>query len=100
MTMVQEFPKKEIEEKNRVLESAIKLSDVRDDIIDFFRKRIFLHKASAFRTKEKELEEESEKNKVEKIKDDYNKFFTYTEDESTGTIFSLNIIFILQYLVL
>ena len=40
MTMVQEFQKK-IEEKNRVLESAIKLSDARDDIIDLFRKGIF-----------------------------------------------------------
>ena len=38
--MVQEFQKK-IEEKNRVLESAIKLSDARDDIIDLFRKGIF-----------------------------------------------------------
>ena len=35
MTMVQEFQKK-IEEKNRVLESAIKLSDARDNIIDLF----------------------------------------------------------------
>ena len=35
MTMVKEFQKK-IEEKNRVLESAIKLSDARDNIIDLF----------------------------------------------------------------
>ena len=40
MTMVQEFQKK-IEEKNRVLESAIKLSDARDNIIDLFKKGTF-----------------------------------------------------------
>ena len=35
MNMVQEF-KKKIEEKNRVLEFARKLSDARDDLIGFF----------------------------------------------------------------
>ena len=47
MTMVQEFQKK-IEEKNRVLESAGKLFDARDDIIDLFGKRTFPYKGNVF----------------------------------------------------
>ena len=89
MTMVQEFQKKKIEEKNRVLESAVKLSDARDDIIDLFRKRIFQYKGSAFRTKEEESEEESEENNLEKIKDDYNKFSKYIENESRDINYKL-----------
>ena len=69
---------KKAEEKNRVLESAIKLFDERDDIIDLFRKGIFPYKGSAFRTKE----EESEENKLQKIKDDYKKFIEYIENKS------------------
>ena len=75
---------KKAKEKNSVLESARKLFDARDEIIDLFRKGIFPYKGSAFRTKEEESEEESEENKLEKIKDDDNKFFKYIEDESTG----------------
>ena len=58
MTMLQEIKKKKkkIEEKNRVLESAIKLPNARDD--DLLRQNIFPYKGSAFRTKEKESEEE------------------------------------------
>ena len=51
---------KKIEEKNRVLESARKLSDARDEIIDLFEKGIFPYKDNAFKTKEKETEERSE----------------------------------------
>ena len=47
MTIIQEFPKK----KNWVLESAQKLIDARDDIIDLFEKRIFPYKDNAFKTK-------------------------------------------------
>ena len=54
---------KKIEEKNRVLESAGKLFDARDDIIDLFGKRTFLYKGNVFKTKE----EESEENKLEKF---------------------------------
>ena len=57
--MVQEVQK--IEEKNRVLKSAKKLSDARDDIIDLFEKGTFSYKSSAFRTKEKESEENQKK---------------------------------------
>ena len=62
--MVQELKKKKIEEKNRFLESARKLSDARDEIIGFFEKGIFPYKGNVFKTKE---EEESEENKLEKI---------------------------------
>ena len=61
--MVQEFQKK-IEEKNRVLKSAKKLFDARDDIIDLFEKGSFLYKGNVFKTKE----EESEENKLKKNK--------------------------------
>ena len=37
MTIIQEV-KKKIKEKNRVLESAKKMSDARDEIINFFEK--------------------------------------------------------------
>ena len=43
------------------------------------------NKDNAFKTKEKE----SEENKLEKIKDDYKKFFKYIEDESIGINYDL-----------
>ena len=90
--MVQEFPKK-IEEKNRILKSARKLSDARDDIIDLFEKGTLPYKGSAFKTKKEESEEESEKEleekKLEKIKDDYKKSFKYIDDESKDISYKL-----------
>ena len=44
--------------------------DARDDIIDLFDKETFLCKGNVFKTKE----EESEENKLEKIRDDYKIF--------------------------
>ena len=89
MAMVQELKKKE-EEKNRVLESARKLFYARDDIIDLFEKGILPYKDNAFKTKEKKkTEEESEKNKLEKIKDGYKSFIKYIEDESKGSSYEL-----------
>ena len=79
--MVQELKKKKkkkIEEKNRVLKSAKKLFDARDDIIDLFEKGTFLYKGNVFKTKEKE----SEENRFEKIKNNYKKYFRYIEDKS------------------
>ena len=81
--MFQEVQK--IEEKNRVLKSAKKLSDARDDIIDLFEKGTFPYKGNVFKTKE----EESEENKLEKIKDDYKNFFKYIEDESKSSSYEL-----------
>ena len=65
MTIIQEFQKK-AKEKNRVSESARKLSDARDNIIDLFEKGTFLYKANAFKKKKEESEEESEENKLKK----------------------------------
>ena len=44
---------KKVEEKERVLESARKLLDVKKDIIDLFEKGTFLYKDNVFKTKEK-----------------------------------------------
>ena len=59
--------------------------NARDDIIDLFKKGIFPYKDNIFKTKE----EESEENNLEKIKDDYKKFFNYIEDESKGISYEL-----------
>ena len=82
--------KKKIEEKNRVLESAEKLFYARDNIIDLFDKETFLCRGNIFKTKE----EESEENKLEKIRDVYKNFFKYIEDESKGINYELVTIFI------
>ena len=75
------IPKK-AKQKNSVLKSARKLCDARDEIIDLFVKGIFRYKDNAFKTKEKETEEESRENKLEKINDDYKKSVKYIQDES------------------
>ena len=59
--------------------------DARDDVIGLFEKGIFSYKDNAFKTKE----EESEENKLEKIKDDYKKCIKYIEDESKGINYDL-----------
>ena len=48
------IPKK-AKEKNRVLESARKLSDARDEIINLFEKGIFPYEDNTFKTKEKRI---------------------------------------------
>ena len=78
-----------IKKKNRREKKSFKickeLTDVRDEIIDLFEKGIFPFKGNIFKTKE----EESEENKLEKIKDDYEKFIKYTEDKSKGINYEL-----------
>ena len=61
-----------ITEENKVLESARKLSNARDDIIDLFKEETFPFKDNASKIKEKELEEKN--------------FFEYIEDESKKDI--------------
>ena len=56
-----------------------------DEVINFFEKGTFPYKGNVFKTKE----EESEENKLEKIKDDYKTFFKYIEDESMGIKYDL-----------
>ena len=61
------------------------MTDARDEIINLFQKRIFPFKGNAFKIKE----EESEENKLEKIKDDYKTFFKYIEDELKSISYKL-----------
>ena len=53
--------KKKVEEKNKVLKSAVKLFCAREDIIGFFEKWIFPYKGNVFKTKVEESEEKIEK---------------------------------------
>ena len=50
---------KKVREKNRVLESARKLSDAKNDIIGFFDKETFPYKGNVFKIKKEELGKES-----------------------------------------
>ena len=77
--------KKKIDEKNNVLKYAKKLLDATKDIIVFFEKGTFPYKGNVFKTKE----EESEENKLEKIKDDYKFFFKYIQNESKSIRYEL-----------
>ena len=76
---------KKAKEKNNVLESARKFLNARKDIIGFFEKGTFPYKGNVFKTKE----EESEENKLEKIKDDYKFFFKYIQNESKSIRYEL-----------
>ena len=58
---------------------------MRDNIIDLFENGTFPYKGNVFKTKE----EESEENKLKKIKDDYKIFFKYVEDESKDISYEL-----------
>ena len=60
------------------------MSDARDDIIDLFVKRTFPCKGNVFKTKE-----ESEENRLQKIKDNYKKHFKYIEDKSIDINYEL-----------
>ena len=62
------------------------MTDARDEIIDLFEKGTFPYRGNVFKTKK---EEESEENKLEKIKDDYKTFFKYIEDEPMGIKYDL-----------
>ena len=66
------------------------MSDARDDIIGLCEKGIFPDKDNAFKTKKEESEEQSEENKLEKIKYDYKKFIEYIENESKGINYDLS----------
>ena len=55
------IPKKS-NEKNRVLESAKKLFDARDEIINLFEKVTFASKGNVFKTKKKEKKKKKKKN--------------------------------------
>ena len=59
--------------------------NARDDIIDLFENGTFPYKGNVFKTKE----EESEENRLEKIKDNYKKHFKYIEDKSIDINYEL-----------
>ena len=65
MNINQETQKKE-KEKKRVLESAKKLSDVRDEIIDLFEKGTFPYKDNVFQTKKKKNQRKNQKKNQKK----------------------------------
>ena len=73
-------------EKNRVLESARKLFDARDEIVNLFEKEIFPYKNDTFKIKEKESEENSEE---ESEKERFKKLIEYIENESKGINYDL-----------
>ena len=58
-------------------------------LLFFFEKVTFPYEGNIFKTKKEESEEVSEKNKLEKIKDDYKKFIKYIENESKGINYDL-----------
>ena len=87
--MEQKIIKKE-EEKNKVLESAIKLFNARRDIIGFFEKGIFPFKGNVFKTKEEKSEDESEERSEEESKEErVKRFIEYIEKESEGMNYDL-----------
>ena len=65
------------------------MSDARKVIISFFEKGTFPYKGNVFKIKKEESEEESEKNRLEKIKDDYKKSIEYIENESKSINYEL-----------
>ena len=69
--------KKKIEEKNKVLESARKLSYVRNDVINAFDKNIFPYKVSKSKTKEEESKEKLGEKSEEELKEYINNIFTF-----------------------
>ena len=63
--------------------------DARKDIISCFEKETFPYKGNVFKTEKEESEEESEKNRLEKIQDDYKKRIEYIENKSKGINYNL-----------
>ena len=78
---------KKIKAKEETLSAAEKLLNNRQEVIDAFKTGIFPY-IDGFQIKE-ESEEESEEKKLDKIKDDFNKFIEYIENESKGINYGL-----------
>ena len=93
---------KKAEEKKRVSESARKLSDARDEIINLFKKGTLPYKGNVFKTKEKEeSEEKSEELDEESDKElDENKFLNILRmNQRVLTMSYLKHILDIQYLL-
>ena len=69
------------EEKKNVLESAVKLFNVRKTIINFFEEEIFPFKGKVFKTKEEKREEIKEKTKEEENEEFINNAISSIEKE-------------------
>ena len=70
---------KKTNEKNRVLDSARKLFDARDEIINLFEKGIFQYKDNTLKTKEEEKEQKEQQTSKNELlkkprKDDVSNF--------------------------
>ena len=78
---------KKIKAKEEALSAAKKLLNNRQEVIVAFKTGIFPY-IDGFQIKE-ESEEESEEKKLDKIKDDFNKFIEYIENESKGINYGL-----------
>ena len=87
------IPKK-LNEKNRVLDSARKLFDARDEIINLFEKGIFQYKDNTLKTKEEkkeQKEQQTSKNELLKKprKDDVSNFNEWVNKKETGINYEL-----------
>ena len=78
---------KKINNRTKTLSVAEKLLNNRHKVIGAFKAGIFPY-IDGFQIKE-ESEEESEEKKLDKIKDDFNKFIEYIENESKGINYGL-----------
>ena len=87
------IPKK-TNEKNRVLDSARKLSDARDEIINLFEKGIFPYKDNTFKTKEEKKEQKEQQTSKKELlkkprKDDVSNFNVWVNKKETGINYEL-----------
>ena len=85
---------KKTNEKNKVLDSARKLSDARDEIINLFEKGIFPYKDNTLKTKEEkkeQKEQQTSKNELLKKprKDDVSNFNEWVNKKETGINYEL-----------
>ena len=81
MTIIQEFQKNRMR-KIEFQNLQEKMFDARDEIINLFKKGIFLYKDSTFKTKKEESEEELKEERVKKV-------IEYIENESKGINYDL-----------
>ena len=74
--------KNKIDEKNKVLKSAVELFHATENIVDFFEKGVFPFKGNVFKTEEKSEEKSKEDSEDESEKERVKKFFKHIENES------------------
>ena len=72
---------KKEEEKNKILESAVKLFHAREDFISFFEKGIFPFKGNVFKTKEEKSEGKSGEISEEELRKYINNTLTFIKEK-------------------